>query len=297
MQNGAMERDVAALVSRRWRDSPAGTDRLLTIGAFARRAQLSLKALRLYERIGVLCPDHVDPSSGYRWYRVEQLGTARLVAMLRRLDMPLAEVARVVAADGTEAAGLVRAYWDGVEQRIAVQRELAEHLRVRLSGGTDRPPMFDAVRTRTVPACVALTERRHVLVPELAGWLGSTMAKLAAAANDYGGPRGPLFVIYHGEVNQDSDGPVEVCAPVDPALAGTGGQWRREPARHEAYLRIRKAQVVYPQILSVFDAVAQWLDERGEPVADSPREIYFADFDAAGPGDQVCDVAFPFTPA
>jgi len=292
-----MDRDVAALVSRRWRAEPSTEDRLLTIGAFARRAQLSLKALRLYERLGVLVPDHVDPASGYRRYREGQLTTARLVAMLRRLDMPLADVARVLAADGDAGAGLVRAYWDGVEARIAVQRELAEHLRVRLSGGVDRPPMFDAVRTRAVPACVAMTERRHVLVPELAGWLYSTMSRMACAAGDHGGLRGPLFVIYHGEVNQDSDGPVEVCAPVDPAVAGTGPGWRREPARHEAYVRLRKAQVVYPQILSAFDAVAQWLDTEGRPVADSPREIYFADFDAAGPGDDVCDVAFPFTPA
>src|ERR1051326_5227586 len=205
-QNGAMQRDVAALVSRRWRGAPSTEDRLLTIGAFARRAQLSLKALRLYERLGVLVPDHVDPASGYRHYREGQLETARLVAMLRRLDMPLADVARVLAADGEGGAGLVRAYWDGVEQRIAMQRELAEHLRARLSGGVDRPPMFDAVRTRAVPACVALAERRHILVPEVACWLGRTMAELADAAGDHGGLRGPVFVIYHGEVNQDSDG-------------------------------------------------------------------------------------------
>lgn len=292
-----MERDVAALVSQRWRDAPSTEDRSLTTGVFARRAQLSLKALRLYERLGVLVPDHVDPSSGYRRYRERQLGTARLVAMLRRLDMPLAEVAQVLAADGDGGAALVRAYWEGVEQRVAMQRELAEHLRVRLSGGVDRPPMFDAVRTRAVPAYAALSVRRHVLVADLAGWLGPTMAKLAKAGGDHGGLRGPLFVIYHGEVNQDSDGPVEVCAPVDPAAAGTGRGWRREPARHEAYVRLRKAQVAYPQILSAFDAVAQWLDERGLLVCDSPREVYFADFDAAGPDDEVCDVAFPFTPA
>lgn len=291
-----MERDVAALASGRSGDAVSGGDRFLTIGVFARRAQLSLKALRLYERLGVLVPDHVDPTSGYRRYRERQLGTARLVAMLRRLDMPLAEVSRVLAADGNGAAGVVRAYWEGVEQRIAMQRELAEHLRVRLSGG-GRAPMVDAVRIRAVPACVALSVRRHVPVTELAGWLGATMPRLAAAAGDHGGLRGPLFVIYHGEVNQDSDGPVEVCAPVDPAVIADGRGCRREPARHEAYVRLRKAQVAYPQILSAFDAVAEWLDERGRLACDSPREVYFADFDAAGPGDEVCDVAYPFTPA
>jgi DNA-binding transcriptional MerR regulator len=264
--------------------APAGGERLLTIGEFARRAQLSIKALRLYERLGVLVPDHVDAHSGYRRYRESQLAVARLVAMLRRLDMPLAEVGQVVAA-GTAGADLVREYWDAVERRVAAQRELAEHLRVRLSGGTVRSPMFDAVRLRDVPEQWVLSERRHVRVAELAGWLGCVMAELARAAC------GPLFVVYHGEVNQDSDGPVEVCAPVG---ADAGG--RLVPAYREAFVRIRKAQVGYPQILSAFDAVVQWLDEHGLAVAGSPREVYFADFDRAAATDEVCDVAYPVTP-
>jgi DNA-binding transcriptional MerR regulator len=34
---------------------------------------LSMKALRLYERQGLLVPDAVDSSNGYRWYRESQL--------------------------------------------------------------------------------------------------------------------------------------------------------------------------------------------------------------------------------
>jgi hypothetical protein len=50
--------------------------------------------LRLYERIGLLTPVHVD-GNGYRRYDVSQLSTARLISMLRRLDMPLAQVADI----------------------------------------------------------------------------------------------------------------------------------------------------------------------------------------------------------
>lgn len=54
-------------------------EHLLTIGEFARRSRLSLKALRLYERLGLLNPAVVDPANGYRRYREEQLFTARLI--------------------------------------------------------------------------------------------------------------------------------------------------------------------------------------------------------------------------
>ena len=53
-------------------------------------------------------PAHVDPANGYRRYRESQLATARLVAMLRRLDMPLAQVAEVVVTLGRCGAEAVR---------------------------------------------------------------------------------------------------------------------------------------------------------------------------------------------
>jgi len=68
---------------------------------------------------------------------------------------------------------------------------------------------------------------------------------------------------------------------------------RVEPAQRLAYTRITKAQVEYPQILSAYDADAQWLGTNGL-TAGPPREVYFADFAAAAPTDEVCDIAFPF---
>src|SRR5512133_676548 len=134
--------------SATWR-SPSVDDPLLSIGVFARRSRLSMKALRLYDRLGLPPPAEVDESSGYRRYRESQLATARLVVMLRRLDMPLAQVAEVVAAPDGRAAELVASYWDGIERRFASQRELAAHLRGRLAGAEEAATLD--VRKRDVP--------------------------------------------------------------------------------------------------------------------------------------------------
>jgi DNA-binding transcriptional MerR regulator len=66
--------------------------KLLTIGEFARLSRLSQKALRLYDELGLLRPFRVDEWSGYRYYAPSQLERARLVAWLRRLGMPLAQI-------------------------------------------------------------------------------------------------------------------------------------------------------------------------------------------------------------
>ncbi|MEU9334087.1 MerR family transcriptional regulator [Streptomyces sp. NPDC048290] len=285
-------------------DSGAGDPGgFLTIGAFAARSRLSAKALRLYDRLGLLGPDHVDPASGYRYYRAEQVERARLVALLRRLDMPLARIAGVVAADGPEAARLLAGYWAEVETRVAGQRTLAGYLRGRLSGEDSAMDGMFEVETVDTARQVVITETRHTLADELPAWIGASLGRLVGAARDCGGPVAPPFVVYQAEVSQESDGPVESCVPVaDEAAARTwaaehGRAWdtavRVEPARRLAFTRITKAQVAYPQILAAYEAVEQWIAGQGLRRTGPPREVYFADWDAAGPGDPVCDIAFP----
>ena len=45
----------------------------VSIGEFARGSHLSVKALRLYDELGVLVPARVDEASGYRYYDAAQL--------------------------------------------------------------------------------------------------------------------------------------------------------------------------------------------------------------------------------
>ncbi len=109
---------------------------LLTIGAFSRTSHLSIKALRLYDEIGLLPPARIDPITGYRYYRADQLERARLVAWLRRLGMPLARIQRVCAAaetDRSAAAHAIAEYWQQVEANTAAMRELADFLIAQLS--------------------------------------------------------------------------------------------------------------------------------------------------------------------
>ncbi|MCX5333392.1 MerR family transcriptional regulator [Streptomyces sp. NBC_00140] len=279
------------------------TDELLTIGAFAARARLSAKALRLYDRLGLLAPAHVDEASGYRYYRAGQVERARLVAMLRQLDMPLARIAEVVEAGGAAGADVLAVYWADVEARVAGQRTLAEYLRGRLSGRSSEMYGKFVVETVRLPEQVVITEKRHTLADELPAWIGASLGRLEAASRECGGVTAAPFVVYHSEVSMESDGPAESCMPVaDEAAARAwaaehGRAWetqaRVEPAQRFAYTRITKAQVAHPQILAAFEAVEEWITSQGLEQAGPCREIYFADWDAAGPDDAVCDVAFP----
>jgi DNA-binding transcriptional MerR regulator len=271
---------------------------LLGIGVFARRSRLSMKALRLYDRLGLLPPADVDPRSGYRRYRESQVETARLIALLRRLDMPLAQVAEVIAAPRGRGAELVADHWAAVERRVAGQRELAAHVRSQLSGGGQERLARFVVRVREVPDQQVLTEQRHVLVSELETWSQAATERLTSSARALGGVAGAVFRIFYGEVNEDSDGPVEVCVPIDPAVAGRPeAAVRREPAHREAYVRLTPAQYEFPQVLSAYEAVERWIDAQGATYIGAPREIDlvpdgYATALTESP-TEVCDVAYP----
>jgi len=75
-----------------------GGQELLTVGLMARRSGLAVKALRHYDRTGLLRPAAVDGATGYRLYRGDQVAEARLVRLLRSLDLPLGQVRVAVAA-------------------------------------------------------------------------------------------------------------------------------------------------------------------------------------------------------
>jgi DNA-binding transcriptional MerR regulator len=221
---------------------------LLSIGEFARLARLSPKALRLYDEMALLPPACVDPESGYRFYEVGQLDRARLVSSLRQIGVPLAQIKLIIEQDPTTAADQVAAFWAEVEADHLGRRELALHLVDRLNG--KRSTMYD-VTTRRIPERGLLCLKRHVDGYREVWDLGKEFVALLKERPlpVLDGRAGAAFLIYHGEVNEDSDGPVEWCRPVPGDQAGelSAGfpelTLRTEPTHEEAFVPLGTAEM------------------------------------------------------
>jgi DNA-binding transcriptional MerR regulator len=214
----------------------------ISIGEFARRSRLSLKALRLYDERGVLVPSRVDQASGYRYYGTAQLDEARLVVMLRQLQLPLAEIKELLACDPADAAARIAEHWRDAEAAHDARRDLADYLVNRLSG--KRSVMYE-VATREISERSLLCLKRNV--DEQGAWaLGKEFIAILRERPlpKMNGREGAMFTIYWGEVSADSDGPVEMCKPVPEsdakALASHYPELslRTEPAHREAYVAL-----------------------------------------------------------
>lgn len=69
---------------------------LMPIGSFARLAGVHIKSLHYYERIGILCPAFVDPTTRYRYYKFQQINTVYAIQSCIELGIPLKTFDRFV---------------------------------------------------------------------------------------------------------------------------------------------------------------------------------------------------------
>jgi DNA-binding transcriptional MerR regulator/effector-binding domain-containing protein len=167
---------------------------LLTIGAFSRMTFLTVKALRHYHDEGLLEPASVDVHSGYRYYRPEQVPTARLIRRLRDLDLPVDEVREVLAApDDATRNQVIVTHLERMSRQLQETQETVESLRRMLSGGEG-----DLVVTeRSDPSLTAIAIHGTVPAEEALGWWLDAFTELHRALRAGSlvrtGPDGALF--------------------------------------------------------------------------------------------------------
>jgi DNA-binding transcriptional MerR regulator len=270
---------------------------LLSISEFARLSRLSPKALRRYDELGLLRPARVDAHNGYRWYAPDQAVRARLIALLRRVDLPLARIAALLDMDPAKAAAELRADWADATVAFAARGAVVDLLVSRLIGG--EKPMYE-VTVRDMPARSLLTAQRHVTEQEITAFTTELVLRVGGRTPGLPGIAGAPFLVYYGEVSVDGDGPVEWCRPVpdDDAAAVAerfGMTLRVEPAHREAYVRLTAAHTDATHGVLAGEALDRWCAANGEKPSAAPRQIFIADLRSAAPGDPACDVAVPLS--
>lgn len=151
--------------------------------------------------------------------------------------------------------------------------------------------MSPTVQTTELPDRHILSITRHVYIGELHGHLNDSYAQLAEIIAEAGVERaGEAVAIYHGQVDEERSGPVEVGIPVKTVPPVNGdvqiGVLGGGPV---AYLEITLRQANMPEILGYYHAVYKWIEENGHQSAGSPREVYLT-----RPNDDKAEMDQPF---
>ncbi|WP_193612081.1 MerR family transcriptional regulator [Nocardioides lijunqiniae] len=182
---------------------------MLAIGEFSRLTHLSVRTLRRYHDADLLVPATVDPATGYRYYAAEQIPTAQVIHRLRELDVPLAEVRRIVGTpDPDVRATLVAGHLERLESELDRTRAAVASLRRLL-----RPaPAPVDVELRTVPQTTVAAVQGDVDHDHVLSWYAGAMAELdATVAGSTGAPGG----LYDNALFEVGRGRMLVYLPTD----------------------------------------------------------------------------------
>lgn len=247
---------------------------MFKIGEFSRLAQVTVKALRLYDERGLLVPAHVDRSSGYRFYSADQLSRLQRILALKDLGLSLQAIAELMDEEpnAQEIRGMLRL------RRAELQREIADgHARLgRVEAylaqleREGEMPRYD-VTIKSAPALRVASLRDTVphypdisrLFGELCGFLGGARVQFT----------GPPLALYHDGEYREQDVDIEVAAPFAGALPAHPRVRERElPA--EASLACTVHQGPYEEIRHAYAALLGWVERNGYRITGPDREVY-----------------------
>jgi DNA-binding transcriptional MerR regulator len=238
----------------------------LSIGQFGRLCQLSRKALRLYDNRGILVPAHIDPATGYRYYAREQVATARRIRLLRLMAMPLEQIAAVLETwkvDPGKAQRLIQLHVKAVENQLAATQMAARLLLEEMMPVKERKMLFTFVE-KEMPAQMVVSIRRQITVPAYHQWIMPALRQLRDHVKSVGAePAGDPVAIYYGPVNEEDDGPVEICVPFTGTVMPEGEiKVRQLPAHLAVQVRTYGQYNEYPKLLEMWNALGRYVQEQ-----------------------------------
>lgn len=261
---------------------------LMPIGQFARASRLSIKSLRNYDESGLLPASFVDPQSGYRYYRLEQLARADAIRSLRMASMPLARIAEALEVDDPEE--LLTSHLEALELQRDELIQKAEQLRRQIK--TKEFTMSNTVTIKTNPAVTAIGYRTETTFSEIFEAIphgfGTVIGRLGEAGVD---PAGAPFTLYYQAPDGDTMGDIAMCVPVSGAESVSEDTQIIELEEGATASIMHRGS--YENMGETYATAAAWIQEHGHHVTGPTREIYFNNPAEVDEADLVTEILFP----
>ncbi|MEV7549975.1 MerR family transcriptional regulator [Amycolatopsis sp. NPDC089917] len=263
---------------------------LMPIGVFAHATRLSVRALRNYDRLGLLVPARIDPGTGYRRYSLEQFARAGLIRRLRELEVPLAEIGEILdAGSPDEVKAAIKRHHDRVAARAAELAAISGGLDSVLAEPTRWLHVYERVRT---PQPIA---RLTIQTPlsGLAERIGPAYARLFAALDAQGvAPAGPPGTRYRTDDPDELS--VELFVPVDRPVRDDGEIGAAELPGGLLAATIHEGG--YEGVETAYRSLGRWIAERDRVPTGPAEELYLvAPGPSVAPEAYRTEIAWPVT--
>lgn len=275
---------------------------MLKIGDFSKLAQVSVKALRYYGKLGLLRPAWIDRFTGYRYYTLDQLPRLNRILALKDLGFSLEQIRQLLRDDlsAPELRGMMRVKHAELERQIQAEQARLARVEVRLRQIEQEGAMPDyEVVLKTVPSRRVVGIRDVVpgyrdvahLFEELRAYLRTQHAALDATC--------PYIAIYYDAEYRDRGVDVEAAAPLPKPLRGTPRTVVHELPGVETMACVVH-QGGYERLSEAYNALMAWIEAHGYRVTGPNRDVYLQGPEpglgaapSLDPANYITEVQFP----
>ena len=264
---------------------------MVPIGRFSQMTRLSVKALRLYDEKGLLEPARIDPSSGYRYYALTQAPRAEAIRVLRMVDMPLDEIAEVLAADDQELVEKrLQVHRERLLERLAADERMLSYLETLMRREEGIMPY--TVTIETVDPQTVIATKRHTTLAKVGEDIAVGFGMLAQSlGTEVLQPTGAPLIVFHDVIDEETDGDIELCIPVGRLIDADGEVYGREVEAATVATTVHHGR--YSEIAPAYHTITGWISEHGHEITGPPREIYLNDPQSVPEEEQLTRVEFP----
>jgi len=245
------------------------------ISDFSRLTRVTVKALRHYDRLGLLKPARVDTQNGYRYYTAQQATQLGRILALKEMGFSLEHIGDLVGrkVDRSTLTSLLESKRAELESRIETDRARLKQVEGSLHDlESGKSALAAEVVVRESPAVRVASRRARVAelddgVEELFETLEADVARAGVRGS------GPPILIYHDRDHREANARVEVAVPVlsDARTAGKS-PIKTLPAVPRAACMIYRGS--YDQWNGVMRDLLAWLQSRRWEPAGPVRELY-----------------------
>lgn len=267
----------------------------MTIGQFSTVAQLSPKALRLYDESGLLRPALVASESGYRYYSAAQIVEAEKIRLLRDMGMGLEDIRGMLSLRDPEAIRRhLAVHRDELAKRMATLQESLAFVSNLLSDPENVLTRYTVRLERRAPWRVALIRCRTDLA-HIGLVLGKAYETLWEALWEVqAGPLGPAMALYPDTEFDPKNLTVEAAYPVTGVLPPSLLYEERILPEGDVALTLHVGP--YTELRGAFAALLRWTEIRGRRLGGVPQEIYLNCPRDVPPGELRTEVVAPLLP-
>lgn len=265
---------------------------MYSIGEFSKINRITPKALRHYDRIGLLTPASVDDWTGYRYYSPDQLPLIRKIIMLKDLGFSLKEIRDMIEND-ERTAQLFGRQAERLEEAVRKNRERLERVRAYLETLEEEDRMKSEVTIKALPEVMVASMRTVVpnygtffdIVPKMGDYMRSVGAICREPAY--------CFTIYHSREYREADIDVEICEAVTaPCMESDKVKFKTIGAVPEAACLMHRGP--YSTLRETYNLLFRWIDDEGYEPADNARESYIDGiWNREDPEDWLTEVQVP----